>query len=119
MKPIGVYGSTEAIVEFLRKAECIDEETYCDFVSFSSLPQSSFSALLLLSPPSPANAAQQSLLRPGLYLLRSSIFQPGIAYIIFWPEETTWDDNTSGMISRNRTIFMRYLFPRRLQELPN
>ena len=27
MKPIGVYGSISAIVDFLRRAECIDEET--------------------------------------------------------------------------------------------
>jgi len=33
-----------------------------------------------------------------------------LAYIIFWPEETTWDDNASGVVSRNRTTFMQYIF---------
>jgi len=54
--------------------------------------------------------AQQPLLRPGLYLLRVSNLQPGLVYIIFWPEEATWDDNAPGVVSRNRTTFMRYMF---------
>ena len=86
------------------------------FYFLSTFPQPSFSALLLLAPPGPANTTEQPLLRPGLYLLRSSHFQPGLVYIIFWPEETTWDDNPSGVVSRNRTTFMRYVFPRRLQQ---
>ena len=85
------------------------------FYSFITLPQSSSSASLLLAPPRSVGAAQQAILRPGLYLLHASNLQPNIAYIIFWPEETTWDDNPSGVVARNRTTFMRYVFPRHLQ----
>jgi len=58
---------------------------------------------------------QQPILRPGLYLLHSSNFQLNLVYIIFWPEETTWDDNASGVVSRNRTTFMQYVVLRCLQ----
>ncbi len=85
------------------------------FYSFTTLPQSSSSALLLLAPPRPVGAAQQPILRPGLYLLHASDLQPNLAYIIFWSEETTWDDNSPGVVSRNRTTFMRYVILRRLQ----
>ena len=82
--------------------------------SINALPQSSSSALLLV-PTRPVGAAQQPILRPGLYLLQASNLQPNLAYIIFWPEETTWDDNAPGVVSRNRTTFMRYVTLRRLQ----
>jgi len=81
---------------------------------FSTLPQSSSSASLLF-PPRPLGAAQQPSLRPGLYLLRLSNLQPNLVYIIFWPEEMTWDDNASRVVSRNRTTFMRYVVLRCLQ----
>jgi len=81
---------------------------------FSTLTQSSSSASLL-SLPRPMGAVQQPILRPGLYLLRLSNLQPNLIYIIFWPEESTWDDNASGVVSRNRTTFMRCVVLRCLQ----
>ncbi|KIM24930.1 hypothetical protein M408DRAFT_26540 [Serendipita vermifera MAFF 305830] len=30
-------------------------------------------------------------------------------YIVFWPEDGTWDDGAISSVSRNRTTFMRYL----------
>jgi hypothetical protein len=49
-------------------------------------------------------------LRSGLYLLRSFGLEPGKEqiFVIYWPEDTTWDDNASSSISRNRETFMRF-----------
>ncbi len=33
--------------------------------------------------------------------------------MIYWPEETTWDDNAASSVRRNRITFMRYLYARR------
>ena len=29
-------------------------------------------------------------------------------YVIYWPEETTWDDDAASSVRRNRITFMRY-----------
>jgi hypothetical protein len=51
-------------------------------------------------------------LATGLY------FVPGVdgdnsgalrGYILYWPEPTTWDDNATPTVKRNRITFMRYL----------
>lgn len=48
----------------------------------------------------------------GLY------FVPGVegdnsdalrGYVLYWPEPTTWDDNATSTVKRNRVTFMRYL----------
>lgn len=30
-------------------------------------------------------------------------------YVVYWPEETTWNDSASGSVKKNRVTFMRYL----------
>ena len=42
------------------------------------------------------------------------------AYVVYWPEDTTWDDCAASPVQRNRVTFMRYgqlphhlLFPNR------
>lgn len=30
-------------------------------------------------------------------------------YVIYWPEDATWDDAAAGGVTRNRVTFMRYL----------
>jgi hypothetical protein len=108
-KPIGVYGSISAIVDFLLKAGCVDDEMYCDSLLPKLCTYVSFSANLLLAPRRPEGDAQQPMLRSGLYLLNSSHVQPGLVYIIFWPEDTTWDDTASSVVSRNRATFIRHV----------
>lgn len=54
-------------------------------------------------------------LRTGLYLFTKPIDGPFFArapptfYLIFWPEDTTWDDDATEITARNRIAFMRYL----------
>jgi hypothetical protein len=62
-----------------------------------------------LTPRRPEGDAQQPILRPGLYFLNACHVQPGLAYIIFWPEDTTWDDSASSLVSRNRATFIRHV----------
>jgi hypothetical protein len=69
-----------------------------------------FSEKLLLASQDESPDVSQPILRPGLYVL--PITQPGISerwiYVIFWPEETTWDDAAISTVKRNRVTFIRY-----------
>jgi hypothetical protein len=29
-------------------------------------------------------------------------------YVLYWPEDTTWEDNAISTVQRNRVTFMRY-----------
>ncbi|KAH8980307.1 hypothetical protein EDB92DRAFT_1937150 [Lactarius akahatsu] len=71
LKPIGVYGSREEIVRFLREMGAIDVE-------------------MCVNPSGAAIAQEQT-------------------YVLYWPEDTTWDDNAVSTVQRNRVTFMRYL----------
>lgn len=42
---------------------------------------------------------------PGLYLLRD--VARDLVYVIFWPQDTTWDDDAVSSVARNRVTFMR------------
>ncbi|KAJ7809088.1 hypothetical protein B0H14DRAFT_2867919 [Mycena olivaceomarginata] len=92
IKPAGLYGSKSELVAFLSALGAIDELTA--------------RALCLSKDDGPGPS-----LRSGLYLLRSSRSEPGNEqiFVIYWPEDTTWDDNANSTISRNRETFMRYL----------
>ena len=46
-------------------------------------------------------------LRSGLYLLRPPEDSHGVVYVIYWPEETTWDDDAISSVRRNRYTFIR------------
>lgn len=70
-----------------------------------------FSEKLLLASQDESPDILQPILRPGLYVL--PIMQPGTSgrriYVIFWPEETTWDDIAISTVKRNRVTFIRYV----------
>ncbi|KAH8114638.1 hypothetical protein DFH11DRAFT_1508680 [Phellopilus nigrolimitatus] len=94
VKPLGVYGSKSEIVRFLRKLNVIDDciET-------------------LLHAPQDAST-DSATLRSGLYALtvQGNVPAERCLYVIFWPEDTTWDDNAISTVRRNRITFMsRYL----------
>ncbi|KIK82025.1 hypothetical protein PAXRUDRAFT_832450 [Paxillus rubicundulus Ve08.2h10] len=93
VKPIGIYGSKEEIVRFLCSIGRIDEDLAQELLESTSNPTS-------LKPN----------LRSGLYVLRH-MRRPGDEelFVIYWPEDTTWDDSASSNVSRNRVTFMRYL----------
>ncbi|KIJ64840.1 hypothetical protein HYDPIDRAFT_40028 [Hydnomerulius pinastri MD-312] len=93
VKPIGVYGSKQEIVKFLLSIGSVDDAMAEDLLCSTDKP---------------------GLLRPrlhsGLYVLRH-LRRPGDEelFVIYWPEDTTWDDSASANICRNRETFMRYL----------
>ncbi|KAH8114613.1 hypothetical protein DFH11DRAFT_1764484 [Phellopilus nigrolimitatus] len=93
VKPLGVYGSKSEIVRFLRKLNVIDDRTET-----------------LLHAPQDAPSDSPTL-RSGLYALTVHGSTPAerCLYVIFWPEDTTWDDNAISTVRRNRITFMRYL----------
>ncbi|PVF92927.1 hypothetical protein CPB86DRAFT_144289 [Serendipita vermifera] len=93
IRPLGVYGSASAIVDFLENLGRIDRET----------------ASLLLAPQDETAGYSRPTLRPGLYLLDSTDTQADILHVIFWPESATWKDGSISSVARNRVTFMRYL----------
>jgi len=50
-------------------------------------------------------------LRSGIYFVQPS--SPSShdprTFVVYWPEETTWDDDAVTSVKRNRVTFMRYL----------
>ncbi|KAI9444006.1 hypothetical protein H4582DRAFT_1807752, partial [Lactarius indigo] len=95
LKPFGIYGSKEEIVRFLREIEAVDDST---------------SQKLLLPRNGLAAGSSDPVLRSGLYIVRSFLStSEEQAYVVYWPEDTTWDDRAASHIQRNRVTFMRYL----------
>ncbi|KAI6141825.1 hypothetical protein BKA82DRAFT_829435, partial [Pisolithus tinctorius] len=112
IKPVGIYGSKEEIVRFLLRLRVVDDtmqvvlDLGCAGGTSRQIPFCR--AALLLSEPSTTEA--HPTLRSGLYILRSSTAKPNGCeqiYVIYWPEQNTWDDSVQ--VRRNRVAFMRYL----------
>ncbi|KAF8491332.1 hypothetical protein F5888DRAFT_1057818 [Russula emetica] len=95
LKPLGVYGSKEEIVRFLREIHAVDDNT----------------ARKLLTPQNGFNSrGAEPILRSGLYVVRSFVSTAEErAYVLYWPEDTTWNDQAVSTVQRNRVTFMRYL----------
>ncbi|KAI6143614.1 hypothetical protein BKA82DRAFT_127237 [Pisolithus tinctorius] len=94
VKPVGVYGSKEEIVRFLSELQVVDDAL----------------AAQLLADPSIAGPTKPTL-RSGLYLLRPTepYGQTEQIFVVYWPQENTWDDSAPSQVRRNRVTFMRYL----------
>lgn len=95
MRPVGIYGSKSEIVRFLEVKGAVDELT----------------ALALRGRMTASPHAMTPTLRSGLYLLRvlETHGNAEVFYVIYWPEEGTWDANEFSTSGRNRVTFMRYL----------
>ncbi|KAG8742808.1 hypothetical protein FRC11_014128, partial [Ceratobasidium sp. 423] len=98
IKPVGVYGDQSEILQFLKRVGCLDD------ISMNILAEG------IKSEESP------SKLRSGLYLIMGqgahSHGPSELGYLVYWPEDTTWDDQASSLsdsIRRNRETFIRYL----------
>ena len=53
-------------------------------------------------------SVNQPSLRPGLYALTLQLEDNAQKlFIIFWPEDTTWNDDAISTVQRNRVTFMR------------
>ena len=51
----------------------------------------------------------EPILRSGLYIIHT--FTSTAAeqiFVLYWPEDTTWDDKAVSTVQRNRVMFMRY-----------
>lgn len=46
-------------------------------------------------------------LRPGLYLVEGDA---PTYYVIFWPEDATWETSDTTNAGKTRTAFMRFVF---------
>ena len=69
-------------------------------------------AAQLLAGPSTLGQAER-VLRSGLYIIRP-VEQRNNAeqiFVVYWPEESTWDDSAPSQIRRNRVMFMRFVPP--------
>ncbi|EIW81360.1 hypothetical protein CONPUDRAFT_165528 [Coniophora puteana RWD-64-598 SS2] len=92
--PVGIYGDKKAIVDFLNRLGAVEKEI----------------AAHLLKTEDERERSTPSL-RSGLYVLRVPPSQGNESqiYVIYWPEDTTWNDGTASSVRRNRVTFMRYL----------
>ncbi|KAG8924162.1 hypothetical protein FRC02_010614 [Tulasnella sp. 418] len=100
IQPVGIYGDKDALVRFMSEVIGLDDQ----------------SAAYLLAPTDTNHALNYPTLSSGLYFLLPDVHpdtmetdQAHRAFVIYWPEDTTWDDNAIGAVRRNRTTFMRYL----------
>ncbi|KAG1809692.1 uncharacterized protein BJ212DRAFT_1379102 [Suillus subaureus] len=94
VKPIGIYGSKEEIARFLLSLSVIDDHVAAQLV----IDHSSASVL-------------KPSLRSGLYIVRKNCeatFAEQL-FVVYWPEDATWDDSAPSSVKRNRVTFMRYL----------
>ncbi|KAI9511015.1 hypothetical protein F5148DRAFT_1281300 [Russula earlei] len=93
IKPLGVYGSKAEIVRFLRSLDAVNEN-----IARLLLIQTEF-------------GGSRPTLSSGLYMLE--VGHPDSIqkchYVIYWPEDSTWDDSAPSSVCRNRVTFMRYL----------
>ena len=56
----------------------------------------------------------EPILRSGLYVVRSFVLPiEDQVYVLYWPEDTTWNDQAFSTVQRNRVTFMRYDCPLR------
>ncbi|ETW76255.1 hypothetical protein HETIRDRAFT_442401 [Heterobasidion irregulare TC 32-1] len=95
IKPVGVYGSKPEIVKLLLSAGAITEQI----------------GHLLLKAQIDHSEPMHSHLRSGLYfvILPEPFGDSFNAFVVYWPEEATWEDGASSSVSKNRCTFMRYL----------
>ncbi|KAG9001403.1 hypothetical protein FRB90_011631, partial [Tulasnella sp. 427] len=94
---IGIYGSKTEIIRFLLAAGSIDD----DVAGLLQLPED-------------ISIRTRPVLRSGIYVLDPPNSDrdgsnPPTRYVIYWPENTTWEAQSSGSVRKNRVTFMRYL----------
>ncbi|KAI0253468.1 hypothetical protein BJV78DRAFT_1153084 [Lactifluus subvellereus] len=91
IKPLGIYGSKDEIVRLLQSIGAVEED-----------------AARFLQAPSDSDGSR-STLSSGLYIVRANTTNLADErhYVIYWPEETTWNDSATSSVLRNRVTFMR------------
>ncbi|KAF8607194.1 hypothetical protein BDV93DRAFT_552935 [Ceratobasidium sp. AG-I] len=114
IKPTGVYGIQSEIISFLQQVRCLsDDSSVIQFLARLSVltpATGSNSAMLLLHSRTLAGSTLCSGLCLVLHPDDGSNSPSKRAYIVYWPEDSTWDDQAaSSSAQHNRVIFMRYL----------
>lgn len=108
IKPLGIYGSKVEIVRFLRSLSAVDESMCVGFPSFCQVVEQTFSARSLLAPNE--NDGSRPALLSGLYVLVGQVDSTQERhYVIYWPEDSTWDDSAPSTVCQNRVTFMRWV----------
>lgn len=109
VKPIGVYGNRTEIVGLLVTLGVVDGQMFV--LSYNLGNVSSNLIYVLLSADTLRNSRDTSsspALRSGIYIVlsrtSSSLHQ---AFVLYWPEDTTWNDDATTSVRRNRVTFMR------------
>ncbi|KAG9042498.1 hypothetical protein FS837_010773 [Tulasnella sp. UAMH 9824] len=99
INPVGLYGSKSALTQTLVTLEAVDE-----------------SIAEHLRQPINRNGQLSPYLRSGIYVFlppvsTSDAQKPSsvVIYIIYWPEDETWNDDAPPTAQKNRVTFMRYL----------
>jgi hypothetical protein len=96
-------------VRFLLEIKAVDDNTYV-FALFSLgglMLRDSAQELLVLHD-GQESGSSEPIIRSGLYIVRSFVStSEEQAYVVYWPEETTWDDRAASSVQRNRVTFMR------------
>ncbi|KAG8935123.1 hypothetical protein FRC02_008585 [Tulasnella sp. 418] len=96
IQPVGIYGSKSQIVRLLQHLNCVDQETADHLLQDRN-----------------EHVIHQPWLQSGIYYLNPNIGSTEtaglVSYIIYWPDDTTWDDGAEDAVRRTRTTFMRYL----------
>ena len=80
------------------------------FLIYNRLNSRKKRARKLLTPQNGFNSrGAEPILRSGLYVVRSFVSTAEErAYVLYWPEDTTWNDQAVSTVQRNRVTFMRY-----------
>ncbi|KAG1818857.1 hypothetical protein EV424DRAFT_1619340 [Suillus variegatus] len=94
VKPIGIYGSKEEIVRLLSSLGVVDDHVAAQLVTNHS-----------------ESSVSKPSLRSGLYIVRTNCEATSDeqVFVIYWPEDATWDDSAPSSVKRTRVTFMRYL----------
>jgi hypothetical protein len=109
IKPIGVYGNRTEIVALLVTLGVVDSHM------FVPAPILGIIFFLILSICCSADTLRNSkdtssppTLRSGIYIVLPRISaSPHQAFVLYWPEDSTWNDDAAAPVRRNRVTFMR------------
>lgn len=109
IRPIGLYGSKSELVRYLSDLQLVDDDMYVTarFGYRDVLTIALDSSQLLLDSRDEVTHASQKNLRSGLYLIRDSASD--LVYVLYWPQDGTWNDDAITSVIRNRETFMRYV----------
>jgi hypothetical protein len=79
------------------------------FLLFCQVVDQNISARLLIAPTE--SGGSRPALLSGLYVLVAGQVDPTQErhYVIYWPEDSTWDDSAASSVCRNRVTFMRWV----------